>query len=295
MSFDSSLFADIADSLGLGNPAIVEKDYYVVQLLKLVRQVTLEYHDIVFSGGTALAKSSINTFRMSEDIDLKLVPRTTFSDLTTRSTQKKARKAIRIVIEQVFKTSPLFAIDGKVEVLDEYRYMCFTIRYPQAYQQAPFLRPFIKLEFIESSLLIKPEERIISSIYAAVLKQPSEIESISCATILETQAEKIVSMLRRTASYARNPKRADDQTLIRHIYDTFHIQSAKPSNIEKLKALIKQIIETDVQRYGNQHAEFVTSPIDELKYGLQILASDPIHEQRYSQYLAPMVYAEDPV
>jgi hypothetical protein len=27
---DSSLLADVADTLGLGNPAIVEKDYYVV-------------------------------------------------------------------------------------------------------------------------------------------------------------------------------------------------------------------------------------------------------------------------
>ena len=57
MSFDSSLFADIADTIGLSNPAIVEKDYYVVQLLKLVNQITPQYHNIVFSGGTALPSS----------------------------------------------------------------------------------------------------------------------------------------------------------------------------------------------------------------------------------------------
>ena len=37
------------------------------------------------------------------------------------------------------------------------------------------------------------------------------------------------------------------------------------------------------------------SATDELNYGLQLLASDPIHEQRYTQYLSPMVYADNPV
>ena len=293
--FDHSLFADIADTIGLSNPAIVEKDYYVVQLLLLMNEVVSPFHNIVFSGGTALAKSSIKTYRMSEDVDLKIVPSKAFHELPSRSTRKKVRKEIRRAVEKTFDASTLFSIDGKVEVLDEYRYMCFNIRYPQAYQQAPCLRPFIKLEFTESNVLVKPEGREISSIYAEVLKQPSEISSIDCAIIIETQAEKIVSMLRRTASFARNDQRADDETLIRHIYDTYHIQQTEPSDIVELRALIAQIIEIDVQRYGNQHAEFVTSPTGELRYGLQLLSSEPIHEHRYTQYLAPMVYAEKPV
>lgn len=77
--FDSSLFVDIANALGLGNPAIVEKDYYVVQLLQHIVSLEFEYHNIVFSGGTALAKSQIKTHRMSEDVDLKLVPKPSFS------------------------------------------------------------------------------------------------------------------------------------------------------------------------------------------------------------------------
>ena len=33
---DTSLFSDVADALGIAHPAIVEKDYYAVQLLKLL-------------------------------------------------------------------------------------------------------------------------------------------------------------------------------------------------------------------------------------------------------------------
>ncbi|MFT6899105.1 MAG: putative nucleotidyltransferase component of viral defense system [Paraglaciecola sp.] len=293
--FDSSLFADVADAIGLSNPAIVEKDYYVVQLLQLINGIAPPLHDIVFSGGTALAKSSIKTYRMSEDVDLKIVPSEAFHALPSRSAKKKVRKNIRGIIEELFNASPIFSIDGELKILDEYRYMCFNIRYPQAYSQAPCLRPFIKLEFIESPVLVMAENREITSIYANVLKQPSEISAIYCATILETQAEKIVSMLRRTASCNRNNERKDDETLIRHIYDTYHIQKSNPSDIDELKALVGKITAIDVERYGNQHTEFVVSPTDELNYGLHLLASDPIHEQRYTQYLSPMVYAENPV
>lgn len=71
---DSSLFLDIADALGISSPAIVEKDYWATQLLKEISQLTPEGFQLVFSGGTCLAKAHQNTFRMSEDIDIKMIP-----------------------------------------------------------------------------------------------------------------------------------------------------------------------------------------------------------------------------
>ncbi|MCI2285487.1 nucleotidyl transferase AbiEii/AbiGii toxin family protein [Colwellia sp. MSW7] len=68
MLIDSSLFLDVSDALGMGNPAIVEKDYYVIVLLKLLSGLSSETHSLVFTGGTALAKSGIKTHRMSEDV-----------------------------------------------------------------------------------------------------------------------------------------------------------------------------------------------------------------------------------
>ncbi len=68
MPIDSSLFLDVSDALGMGNPAIVEKDYYVVALLALLSKLSSDTHSLIFSGGTALAKSGIDIHRMSEDI-----------------------------------------------------------------------------------------------------------------------------------------------------------------------------------------------------------------------------------
>ncbi len=293
--FDSSIFVDVADALGLGNAAIVEKDYHVVQLLQQIAALELQYHQIVFSGGTALAKSSIKTFRMSEDIDLKMVPKPAFSELTSRNAKRSARKAVKQLIELTLMQSKTFALEQTPTVLDEYRYFCFDIRYPQQYQQAPCLRPFIKLEFIESELLYEPEPRPIQSLYAQLLQSDIEIKQMTCAAIIETQAEKLLSMMRRTASVARSNARDDDETLVRHVYDTYHIQLTQPSDIEQLGPLVTQAIRIDIARYGNQHPQLVSSPIDELRFGLQRLIDNPIFPERYNNYVSPMVYANTPV
>lgn len=293
--FDSSLFADVADAVGLGNPAIVEKDYYVVQLLTLICAIKLEHHQIVFSGGTALAKSSIQTNRMSEDVDLKLTVNQMFLDLPSRNAKRNSRKAVMQIVETIIQNSSTFSIEKKPLILDEYRYFSFDIRYPQAYQQAPCLRPYIKLEFVESAVLISPEFRSIQSIYAQVVKSDIEIGRITCAAIIETQAEKLVSMMRRTASVARNSERDDDETLIRHIYDTYYIQLAKPSNVESLGKLVAKAIDLDIERFGNQHPQIVECPVDELRYGLQLLSDEPKFAERYQRYVSPMVYAANPV
>lgn len=44
-------------------------------------------HQLVFSGGTALAKSDVKILRMSEDVDIKLIPLEKFVALS-RSKEK---------------------------------------------------------------------------------------------------------------------------------------------------------------------------------------------------------------
>ncbi|WP_212668864.1 nucleotidyl transferase AbiEii/AbiGii toxin family protein [Pseudoalteromonas sp. NBT06-2] len=73
MQINENIFIEVSDALEMGNPAIVEKDYYVVALLKLLSVLSFDTHLMVFSGGTALAKSGIKTYRMSENVDIKLI------------------------------------------------------------------------------------------------------------------------------------------------------------------------------------------------------------------------------
>ena len=289
MSIDSSLFLDVADALGMGNPAIVEKDYYVVALLKLLSKLSSDTHSLVFSGGTALAKSGIKTHRMSEDVDIKIIPKNSMSD-KSKTQKRKARKELHRQVYEIIISNDLFTIENQPVIFDEYRYQQFDIRYPQAHSKAPCLRPFIKLELIETLFYDETVEREICSLTNEVMKLPAEVEAMDSTSIVSTQAEKLVSMLRRTASFTRDNQREDDPALIRHIYDTYYIQQANQAEIEKVASLAAKVIAEDVSRYGNQHHEFVEDPINELLYGLQILQKNKLNEARFNQYVIPMVY-----
>ncbi|EOG6956861.1 nucleotidyl transferase AbiEii/AbiGii toxin family protein, partial [Yersinia ruckeri] len=49
----TKLFPDVADALGIESVAIVEKDYYIVELLRLLQPLAFDTHQLVFAGGTA--------------------------------------------------------------------------------------------------------------------------------------------------------------------------------------------------------------------------------------------------
>lgn len=46
MQIDKNTFIEVSDALKMGNPAIVEKDYYVVALLKLLAEFSFDTHSI---------------------------------------------------------------------------------------------------------------------------------------------------------------------------------------------------------------------------------------------------------
>jgi predicted nucleotidyltransferase component of viral defense system len=65
------LFRESASRLGM-NPAIVEKDFWVCWILKLLFAEPALKNQIVFKGGTSLSKVFGLIDRFSEDIDLVL-------------------------------------------------------------------------------------------------------------------------------------------------------------------------------------------------------------------------------
>ncbi len=141
---------------------------------------------------------------------------------------------------------------------DEYRYTEIKVRYPQNFQQAPCLRPFIKLELIETALIGEIEDISISSLHNEVAHLKPEIDCFPTICLMTTQAEKLISMLRRTAGLHRSPnERADDEALVRHVYDTYQLQQELDHATKVLATQVALIIDLDVGRYGNQHQEFV--------------------------------------
>jgi len=288
----NTLFSEVADALGIESVAIVEKDHYIVELLALLKPLLFDTHQLVFAGGTALAKSGVALNRMSEDVDIKLVPGADFLALS-RSRRKASRKAVIQSITDAITATGMFSVDDDQKVTrDEYRYNDIPVRYPQRLAQEPCLRPFIKLELMETDLLESAEARDIHSLVTEMTKTPPVVRAFPSVTVTSTQAEKLVAMLRRTAAVIRNVERFDDTTLVRHIYDTWCIVNVGNVDIAQLTAFVERTIDQDIQRYGNQYPQFCDSPVTELKLGLEELANNPVHQERYQQFVAPMVFGE---
>lgn len=172
---DTSLFSDVADALGIAHPAIVEKDYYAVQLLKLLSTLEIPGYTLVFAGSTCLAKVHQNIWRMSEDIDIKLVPEEKTRSLS-RENQRQLRRDVHQKIIKLKQASDTFNFDGEPKKRNESRFQQFLIQYP--------------------------------------------------------------------THYARF-----------HVYD-LHLIVNQKLDPEHIKDLVHQVIETDVNQFGNQHPEF---------------------------------------
>ena len=286
-------FLEVSDALGLGNPAIIEKDYWLVYLLSSLESLSLQSHFLIFAGGTALAKSNVDILRMSEDVDIKLIPKSEFTQLS-RAEKRKARKESISRIEGVITACPSFTLINKKK-RDESRYTELELQYPQEFNQVPCLRPIIKLELMETILLDKVEMRPIQSLVAKMYKLPNEVATFQCESIAATLVEKVLAMLRRTACAIRHPdERKDDIALVRHIYDVHFICQTISFNESLLYQLFQTVVEEDIKRFGSQHPEFVEAPREELLFALSELELREDYRERFNNFVAPMVFNQAP-
>lgn len=260
----------------------------MVGLLAILEKINIETHQLVFSGGTALTKSSIKILRMSEDVDIKLIPSSAFSQMS-RNARKQGRKKTVDLIEQAIISSDDFQIIQKT-ARDESRYIELEVQYPQLFNIAPCLRPIIKLELMETILLHDAEPRNISSLVNEAYEMPSEVNHFHCVSVATTLVEKVVSMLRRTAASIRYHARHDDETLVRHIYDVHFICLGEAFDGSELGQMFKAVVQEDIARYGSQHPEFKNDAKSELLFGLTHLETQTEYRERFEIFVSPMVY-----
>ncbi len=87
--FERPDFADLVNATGeengIGNPGIVEKDYFVTEALRLIARDFGKV--VIFKGGTSLSKGWKLIHRFSEDIDLYVEPAETEDETLARFEQ----------------------------------------------------------------------------------------------------------------------------------------------------------------------------------------------------------------
>lgn len=275
-----------AQILELEDP-VVEKDYYVTQVIQALSTLENDHFKLVFCGGTCLAKAHKVVLRMSEDVDFKIQAKETTASLSKTHFIKEL-KAFRaqiqssLILPGLEVSTPIVRNSGK--------YLKIEIYYTSVFPATVGLRPHILLEFTVSDLRLAVEELSVKTLIQETLKNVLVSKPLltHCVSINETAIEKWVCLTRKIIAIERTYY-PDDATLIRHVYDLSAIQLAKKINSDFFK-LAKTIIKNDADQFRNQHPEYASDSISEIKESLSLLRNKPIWKERYQKFLEAMVY-----
>ena len=164
---DKELFKDVivATAVDQNRPvAIVEKDYYVTMILKLLAQVEPR---CVFKGGTSLSKCHHVIERFSEDIDI------TFSDTLTQGQRRKLKND---TIDNISKVLDLPIVNWD-ETRSRRDYNCYMFDYePIEGEVEKSLLAGVKMEVALGSLAFPTVKMPVDSyVYQYLSKENMEI------------------------------------------------------------------------------------------------------------------------
>ncbi len=268
---------------------VIEKDYYVTRAISIISQLQNPFFQLVFSGGTCLAKAHRIVKRMSEDIDFKLH---LISDLN-RSQQKKEIKAFREAIFTALSNTE-FKL-GETKVKNEGRYISIYLDYPSLFDKNNVLRPHLLLEFTFSSVRLPTVNLEVSTLIQDLLSNKAQLDTcgLSCVSVIETLAEKWVGLTRRIAAIERGYLGKDDY-LIRHLHDIAAINFNNPIG-DDFYALAQDIVRQDSEQFKTQHPEYFNSPSQEINYSLDLLDKNSYWQSCYENFIEVMVFEKSSI
>lgn len=271
--------------------SVIEKDYFVTQVIHALSKVENEYFRLVFCGGTCLAKAHKIVNRMSEDIDFKIQ----FKKLDVDFSKTRFLRELKEFRSHI-KSNLIFPglITGTPVVRNEGQYSRIDIDYPSVFPASTRLRPHILLEFTVSDIRLSattlPVKALIEETLENVIIFPPS--STHCISVDETAIEKWVGLTRRIVAIERE-YHTDDETLIRHVYDLNAIKQANRINADFF-TLAKAIVSNDARQFKNQHPEYSVDPRGEIQLSLTLLKDNPLWKQRYQKFIEEMVYDNTP-
>jgi predicted nucleotidyltransferase component of viral defense system len=276
---------EVQKSFGLPSPALVEKDWYVVKALTAISTADTVPVRLVFGGGTALSRAHRLIRRMSEDIDLKIVS----EDQLTRPALRHLRDVVtKALLDAGFRFDP--HNPAHRESGNASRYTLYRLPYEPIAEGQGSLRPEIQIETAVWPLRRPAIGLAVTSFMAEAFKRPPEVPLISCASLVETVAEKFVALTRRAGAEFAEAGGLRDSTLVRHVYDLHAIR--KHYNAAEVVALARTIMLTDVEAYGHQFPAYRDNPVAETLRAVAGMAADPGFAKRYTTFLRDMVYGE---
>lgn len=283
---NKAIIEEAALELGI-NPAFVEKDWYVVQLLKLITGMNLLGAEAIFTGGTALAKAHLLLERFSEDIDFRLVD--PIVESLSRSEQRRRLSGLKGLIHGIIANH--FPKGGnQLKARDENRFFSIEVEYPSQFAPSEVLRAHVLIEFSVTGLSLPPIPLPVSSFIGQLTKKDPEIPVIQCIDPVETAIDKMSALVWRVPDRVREPQ-DDDPDLVRHIHDlvVLHQRAIAHPNF---KALAIEMIARDDDRCPKISGRPLKEKMSIL---MNTLENDGEYLTEYNRFVQGMSYASGKV
>lgn len=272
------LIQELSTELGIA-PAFIEKDYYVVELLKILNEFQTDKFNVFFSGGTSLSKGYGLINRFSEDIDFMV---SSLDD--ERNIYRNFRKKLW---ERIDSTGILKVDSENKTIRNESRFFSFYVDYPKLFKE-DYLRQQVKIEISAKTTRLKPELRKINSWIDNFLREEDFLE-INCLIPFETAANKFSAFLWRADCKDRtsDDKKFNDPTIIRHLYDLYKLKEVIKNKKSDFYELISRIYEDDKKR-GNKDNSLSLKDFSNM--AMKKIQSDGLYEQEYNNFVTNMIY-----
>lgn len=289
-----TLIAITSESLGLLNPSVIEKDLYVTKAIHALASLNNSYFSLIFAGGTSLSKGYHLIKRMSEDIDFKIILKAGVPELTSAALRNKLRD-FRGEIIQTLQFYKFKIAETAIKIMNAGQSVQIFLDYQSTYPKSYSLRSQILAEFTYDKIQCITENLPITSLIMETLGADDGLINgqINCVAVLETAAEKWVSITRRIAGVERGYI-TKDKALIRHLYDLSKIEEAGMLDDDIYHNLIEIVIHRDREQFKNQYLEYFNDPISEIDLSIRLLSEDPSWQKNYENFLSDMVYEKNP-
>lgn len=274
------LIEQVSERTGIPS-AYIEKDWYVTQVIRRIGDVKIEGFDIVFTGGTALAKAHGLLERFSEDVDFRLHAKTVVAN-------RKNLSNIRKTVVAALRDGGFSFADDQVRSRDENRFFAIDIEYNSYFAKADALRPHIQVEVILRSTVLPTVTLPVSSFITKTAKQSAEVTSISCVDPVENAADKMSALAWRIPDRVRGSK-FDDASIVRHIHDLALLKDKALSH-NKFVSMVLASMNEDADRPKKEELAG-QPPKERMDLTLKILSEDSVYASEYDLFVKGVSYA----
>jgi hypothetical protein len=279
---EKEIFEEIASIKKLGEIAFVEKDWFVTQVINIIGNIRIDGFQIVFSGGTALAKAHGLTSRFSEDIDFRVITEKSLNTRVKRSAFKKA------VLEKL-RAADCLIRDEQVKARDENRFFAIDMDYETYFEKSDFLRPHIQIEIIFRSPQLLPEKHSVASFFTELSGAAPEVPEILCVQPVENAADKLSALAWRIPDRVRNSYN-DDPSIVRHIHDLALLRD-KALQSPEFSKMVLHSMQCDNSRPKNDESFANKTPQEKFEAMFTVIEQDQEYPNEYDRFVKMMSYA----